>query len=65
MVVIRVCPYCKEQRSREINVSSSQLYDWMAGTLIQNAMPQLSTEEREFMISGSHSECFDKAFSDE
>lgn len=35
---------------------------WEAGELIQKALPELSAEHREQMISGFHPECFDKAF---
>ena len=64
MNVIRVCPFCKKREQRDLPIASSQLYDWMSGTLIQDAMPQLSQEEAEFVISGAHEECFDNAFAE-
>ena len=37
----------------DIDISASQYRDWEQGTLIQIAMPNISAEEREFIISGS------------
>lgn len=39
-------------RERELDITEEQLIAWRSGTLIQNAMPQLSPEDREFLISG-------------
>ncbi len=35
-----------------INVTPSQMSDWEQGMLIQDAMPQLTPDEREFIMSG-------------
>ena len=38
-------------------------YDrWKNGELIQNAMPYLSADEREILISGTCGPCFDRMF---
>ena len=34
------------------NIKKSQLSDWLDGVLIQNALPQLTPDEREFLITG-------------
>jgi len=36
----------------DVNVTEDQFNLWQSGVLIQNAMPHLSADEREFMISG-------------
>ena len=36
----------------EINVTLQELAAWKAGALIQDAMPFLSPEEREFVMTG-------------
>ena len=36
----------------EINVTDAQLADWKGGTLIQDAMPQVSAPDREFVKTG-------------
>ena len=35
-----------------VDVNAIDLQDWLRGNLIQNAMPDLSLEQREFLISG-------------
>ena len=36
----------------EINVTKAQLDAWLEGMLIQDAMPQLTPAEREFLMTG-------------
>lgn len=36
----------------EIPITHTQLARWQAGELIQHVMPELSAEEREFIITG-------------
>ena len=36
----------------EINVIKAQLDAWLEGMLIQDAMPQLTPAEREFLMTG-------------
>lgn len=38
---------------------------WQAGELIQNAMPELSAEDREFLISGTSPNGWKKLFGDD
>ena len=38
--------------TREISVTDNQIDDWMSGTLIQDAMPDVSPDDREFLITG-------------
>ena len=35
-----------------INVTEAQLKEWLEGMLIQDAMPQLTPAEREFLMTG-------------
>lgn len=49
-------------RTREIDVTEEQIADWEQGTLIQEAMPNLSDEEREFLISGATQKEWDEAY---
>ena len=35
-----------------LDITKEQLFSWVDGQLIQDAMPQLSAEEREFMMTG-------------
>jgi hypothetical protein len=51
--------------SREINVTQAQLDNWASGTFIQNAMPHLSPDDREFLMTGITPEEWDKHFNEE
>ena len=46
----------------EIEVTQEQLSSWESGTLIQNAMPHLTPDEREFIMTGITPEEWDSAF---
>lgn len=39
-------------RTMEIEVTEKQIKAWENGDLIQNVMPELSTQEREFIMTG-------------
>lgn len=51
--------------TREIPVTQEQIDQWRAGVLIQNAMPTLSADDREFIQSGATPEEWDAAFGKE
>ena len=40
------------EHTMDLNVTIQQIKDWEEGTLIQDAMPNLNSIEREFLISG-------------
>lgn len=44
------------------NVPIAAYYKWKQGAFIQNALPMLSNGDREQLLTGTHSECFDKMF---
>ena len=46
----------------EIDVSEKQITLWMEGELIQNVMPNLSPNEREFLMTGITPAEWDEAF---
>lgn len=52
MLITRTSPFSGATNSLEINVTREQLAMWKAGTLIQNAMPNLTADEREFIKTG-------------
>ena len=52
-------------RTKEINVNQSQIDKWVAGMLIQDAMPNVSVDEREFIMTGSTPEEWDLYFNEE
>lgn len=38
---------------------------WQAGELLQVVVPEMPAEQREFLISGTHPECWDRLFGGE
>lgn len=61
MTIITECPWCGEEH--EVEVPFESYLAWQSGESIQVAMPQLSANEREMLISGVCPECWKKAFS--
>jgi hypothetical protein len=45
-----------------IPVTQAQLDDWDSGTLIQDAMPHLSADEREFIMTGITEDEWERLF---
>ena len=48
--------------TREINITEEQLKQWALGKHIQWVCPQLSPEDREFLISGATPEEWNETF---
>ena len=59
-VVETHCPFCGEIHCVEVPVEG--LLMWEQGTPIQRAMPNLSADEREMLISGICPDCWRKTF---
>ncbi len=63
MKVIRTSPFSGKTNVMEIDVTLEQLSSWQVdGVLIQNAMPHLTPDEREFIKTGITPEEWDSAF---
>ena len=54
------CRMCNEIYAVEVEAVGYQ--QWRAGELIQNALPTLSAEERELLISKTCDDCWNKLF---
>lgn len=52
MLVKRQHMVTKEMNSMELDISEEQLTNWENGMLIQRAMPNLTPDEREFLMTG-------------
>ena len=50
------------ERTIDLPITEEQLAAWKGGTLIQEAMPQLSADQREFVMTGVTSEEWDREF---
>jgi len=55
----------QEVRTVDLPVTQEQLDRWKNGELIQKAMPHLTTDEREFLMTGMTSEEWDETFPEE
>ena len=62
MLITRTSSLSGNTNSMEIEVTQEQLSSWESGVLIQNAMPNLSADEREFIMTGITPAEWDSAF---
>lgn len=60
-VVTNPCLMCGKVSSVKVPVEGYRAWKFH-GQLIQRAMPGLSANERELLISGTHAECWDRLF---
>jgi hypothetical protein len=65
MQITKTSPVTGQSNIREIDVTREQLAAWMAGALIQNVMPHLSKEDREFIMTGTTPEDWKQMFPEE
>tara|TARA_R110001592_G_scaffold52911_5_gene162344 strand:- start:4388 stop:4636 length:249 start_codon:yes stop_codon:yes gene_type:complete len=66
MLIHKVSPITNKLNAMEIDVTCSQIYDWeVEGMLIQQAMPNLTADEREFIKTGITPQEWDDMFGDE
>lgn len=56
MIFIRTSILSGITRTKELDVTEEQYNAWVSGALIQNVMPHLSDDDREFLISGATAE---------
>ena len=56
MIFIRTSILSGITRTKEFDVTDEQYNAWRDGALIQNVMPHLNDDEREFLISGATTE---------
>lgn len=61
--VSQKCNSCGETKT--LLVCITDFADWQLGKYIQDAMPYLSADERELLISKTCGTCFDKMFGGE
>ena len=65
LVIERKSPFSGKTNQMSIDVSEEQIAAWQSGTVIQYAMPHLSADEREFILSGITPKEWDELFEDE
>jgi hypothetical protein len=62
MIITRKSPISKLEHSMDLDITEEQIQKWQQGELIQNAFPNLSASEREFIKTGITDEEWDLAF---
>lgn len=65
MLITRKSRLTGKERALEIDVTEAQMKAWRSGVMIQRAMPNVSPEDREFILSGITKEEWGAAFNDE
>lgn len=60
MLTSRLCPYCLTPAFVEVDAKAYNR--WQVGTLIQEAFPDMSIDDREMLQTGYHPDCWDKEF---
>ena len=62
MKITRVSPFSNKKTTLEIAVTAKQIASWEKGELIQDAMPNLTPAEREFIKMGVTPDEWDDIF---
>jgi hypothetical protein len=52
MQITRTNPFNGEVNTMDVDVTDEQVQAYMDGALVQNAFPNLSADEREFIMTG-------------
>ena len=64
MKITRVSPFSNKKATLELDVTARQIASWERGELIQDAMPNLTPDEREFIKTGVTPDEWDDIFGD-
>ena len=62
MKITRTHPFTGATNTLDLNITSDEWQRYLDGELVQNAMPHLNEDEREFIISGIPPGEWDKVF---
>jgi hypothetical protein len=64
MLIERESPLSGNKNTLDIPVTLAQIAAWKGGELIQRAMPNLSADEREFLMTGITADEWKNTFGD-
>jgi len=65
MKVTRTSPISGKERTIDLPITEEELNAWIGGTLIQNAFPNLTAGQREFIMTGITDEEWDSIFKED
>lgn len=61
-IKVETTPCIACQKRSEMVVSEAGWAAFMKGALVQQAFPEMSADQRELLISGTHPKCWDEMF---
>jgi hypothetical protein len=64
MLISKISDMSNKMHTMDIDVTDEQLQDWREGTAIQEAMPNLTPDEREFIKTGITPKEWEEMFGD-
>jgi hypothetical protein len=64
MLIIRKSSISGNMNTMDIPISEDHLRLWQSGQMIQDVMPNITADQREFILSGITPEEWDEAFKD-
>lgn len=64
MIVRKRSPITGKMNTLDLDITEEQWAAWQSGLYVQNAMPHLTADEREFLISGCAPGEYDETFKD-
>ena len=65
MIITKTDPVTGKQNSLDIPVTETQIESWRLGALIQDAMPDLTPDQREFIMTGIMPDSWERIFGEE
>ena len=65
MQITKRSPFSGKTHTLDIPVTQEQLDKWHNGILIQNAMPNLTPDQREFLMTGITKDEWDATFKED
>lgn len=64
MLVTKKSPLSGQINTRDLNITQDQLDKFFQGEKVQHAFPHLSSDDREFILTGITPEEWDQTFKD-
>lgn len=64
MLITKRSPFSGDLHTMEIPVTEAQIKAWEGGMLIQRAMPNLTPDQREFLMTGITAAEWEETFCD-
>jgi len=65
MIVRRTSRFSGQVHEMDLDITEAQLREWEGGALIQEVFPHLTTDEREFIMTGITPKEWDEAFGED